>query len=627
MPQTKKQQMNKSLPIATDTLQRTALFQRESINTDARTVELAFSSEEPVERWFGNEILDHSPASIRLGRLRDGGPVLVDHDTRDHVGVVDSVSIDPDRRGRAVVRFGKSARAMEIFNDVADGIRKSVSVGYRIHNLILENQNDETGDTYRATDWEPYEVSIVSVPADASVGIGRSSDAPANKPEVKPIEEKSMTEKTTPAEPDQAAIDAARATGATAERARVSAINTLGERLGMADLAREFINNGEGVDAFQTAAIERMASHKAKPITTETTELGMNDKEARSFSILRALHALANPTDRRAQAAAAYEFEASQAAADKMGRASRGITVPLDVLKRDLLVGTATAGGHTVASELQAGSFIDMLRNRSLMMQPGMATVLPDLVGNIPIPRQTGGATGYWVAENGAVTESQQAFDQVTLTPKTVGGFTDISRKLLIQSSIAMENFVRGDLSKVLALALDLAALHGTGTSNQPTGIAATSGIGSVAGGTNGLAPAWSHILGLETEVSIDNADVGSLRYVTNAKVRGKLKAVEKASGTAQFVWEDGQMNGYDAMVTNQVSSTLDKGTSTGVCSAIFFGNWADLLIGMWGGIDINIDTSTGSTAGTVRVVALQDADIAVRHAESFAAMLDALTT
>ena len=215
------------------------------------------------------------------------------------------------------------------------------------------------------------------------------------------------------------------------------------------------------------------------------------------------------------------------------------------------------------------------------------------------------------------------------MTPKTVGAFTDMSRRLLMQSSIDVENFTRTDLATVLALAIDLASLHGSGSSNQPTGVAATSGIGSVAGGTNGLAPAWSHLVSLETEVSIDNADVNRLAYVTNAKVRGKLKQVEKASNTGLFLWADGAqpINGYPAYISNQVSSTLTKGSSSGVCSAIFFGNWADLIIGLWGGLDILVDPYTGSTAGTVRVVALQDVDIAVRHPESFAAMLDALTT
>jgi HK97 family phage major capsid protein len=215
------------------------------------------------------------------------------------------------------------------------------------------------------------------------------------------------------------------------------------------------------------------------------------------------------------------------------------------------------------------------------------------------------------------------------MTPKTCGAFTDFSRKLMLQSSIDVENFVRGDLAAVLALEIDRVALHGSGASNQPTGIAATAGIGSVAGGANGAAPSWANIVALETEVAIDNADIGRLAYVTNARVRGKLKVTEKAGSTGLWVYADGAtpLNGYQTIVTNQVSSTLTKGTSSGVCSAIFFGNWADLLIGMWSGVDLTVDPYQGATAGTVRVVALQDVDVGIRHPESFAAMLDALTT
>jgi HK97 family phage major capsid protein len=255
------------------------------------------------------------------------------------------------------------------------------------------------------------------------------------------------------------------------------------------------------------------------------------------------------------------------------------------------------------------------------------ATMMNDLVGNIAIPRQTGGASSYWVAESGAVTESQAAFDQVTMSGKTVGSMSDISRKMLLQSSLDVEAFVRNDLATSLALAIDSAAINGTGASNQPTGILNTSGIGSVVGGTNGAAPDWADIVDLESELALDNADIGSLGFLTNAKVRGKLLQTEKASSTGQYVWaENNTLRGYNAAVSNQVPSNLTKGSSS-VCSAILFGNWSDLIIGTWGGIDINVDTSTGSSSGTVRVVALQDVDIAVRHAESFAAMKDALTT
>ncbi|GIV86624.1 MAG: hypothetical protein KatS3mg054_0653 [Chloroflexus sp.] len=353
--------------------------------------------------------------------------------------------------------------------------------------------------------------------------------------------------------------------------------------------------------------------------------IGMGEKDLRQYSLIRAIRAASTGDWRGAE----LEREASEATAKKVGREPQGFFVPQDWLEsRDLVKGTPSAGGYLVATDLLAQSFIELLRNRMMVQRAG-ATILGGLVGDVAIPRQTGGATAYWVAESASPTESQQTVDQVPLTPKTVGAYTDISRKLLRQASIDVEAFVRRDLATVLALAIDFAALHGTGSSNQPTGIANVSGIGSVAGGANGAAPTWEHIVKLETEVAVDNADIGALGYMTNAKVRGKLKATPRTATYGDImVWEgnDTPLNGYPAYVTNQVRSDLTKGTSTGVCSAIFFGNWNDLLIGMWGGLDILVDPYTGSTSGTVRVVALQDVDIAVRHPESFAAMLDALT-
>lgn len=364
-----------------------------------------------------------------------------------------------------------------------------------------------------------------------------------------------------------------------------------------------------------------------RPTPMADPNIGMSGADIRQYSLVRAINAAATGDWRNAR----LELEASEAVAKRMGISPQGLFVPYDWMaggeQRDLVKGTSTAGGHTVATNLLSQNFIDLLRNRMVLQQAGI-TVLSGLVGDVAIPRQTGGATAYWVAESGAPTESQQAFDQVTMNPKTLGAFTDMSRKLLKQSSLDVEAFVRMDLAMIQALEIDRAGLHGSGSSNQPTGIAATSGIGSVAGGTNGLAPTRTHLVNLETEVAQDNADVGNLAYVTNTKVRGKLKLTEVASNTGIWTWQDGPtpLNGYRALVSNQVSSTLTKGTSSGVCSAIFFGNWRDLIMGMWGGLDLMVDPYTASTSGTVRVIVLQDVDIAVRHPESFSAMLDALT-
>jgi HK97 family phage major capsid protein len=187
---------------------------------------------------------------------------------------------------------------------------------------------------------------------------------------------------------------------------------------------------------------------------------------------------------------------------------------------------------------------------------------------------------------------------------------------------------VQNDLAAILGLAIQQAAISGTGLSNQPSGIL-TQVTSSVIGGANGAAPTWANIVQLESDVAVANADVGTLAYLTNAKVRGKLKGTSKVASQNGFIWEAGDtpLNGYRAAVTNAVPSNLTKGTANGVCSAIVFGNFADLVIGMWGALDLMVDPYTGSTAGTVRVVALQDVDVALRNVVSFSTMVDALTT
>jgi HK97 family phage major capsid protein len=383
----------------------------------------------------------------------------------------------------------------------------------------------------------------------------------------------------------------------------------------------------------------------AKKSQGKTAKLGMSDSEVRSYSLIRAIDA----ASRNDWSRAGLELEASRAVSKQLGRDARSFFVPADFLhgrrqtrqvktrhgwqframeqRADMTVGTAGDGGNLVATDMLADSFIDALRNRMVVLRAG-AMSLSGLNGDVAIPKQTGGATAYWVAEDGAPTNSNATVGQVALTPHTVGAYTDISRKLLKQSSVDVEQLVRNDLTQVLSIAIDYAALHGdSGTdANQPDGIETFGDTTSVAGGTNGAAPTWGNIVGLETAVAQDNADVGRLAYVTNAKVRGKLK--QTVIGTDQrMIWGgDNLVNGYDVFTTNQVRSNRSKGSGTNL-STIFYGNWGDLLIGFWSGLDIMVDPYSNSTTGAVRVVAFQDVDINSRHDESFAAMLDAITT
>jgi len=576
----------------------TGKYQRAELTTfdevEDRTYEFPFSSEFPVARYFGNEILSHEANAADLSRLNDGAPLLFNHNPDRVIGVVEGARIDSKgRRGYARVRFSRNPFAQEILSDVKDGVLRNVSFGYSIDKMEERGSGD-----YVATAWAPYEVSIVSVPADKTVGIGRAltptepaaSAAPSPDP-LPPMENTA---------PDLAVV---RAEAVEAERSRIAEISALCDKHKMGELGRQLVESGRSIDEARAAVLDKM-NIPQEIVNMSAADLGMSEKEARSFSFLRAINYLSNPTDRSAREAAAFEIEASDAAAAKLGRQSRGITIPQDVLRRDLNVGTATAGGNLVETMLDAGSFIDLLRNASALDQAG-ATVLTGLTGNVAIPRQSGAGTAYWVAESGAPTESQQTVDQVSLTPKTVAAFTDYSRRLMIQSSIDVENMVRSDLARVLALKIDLAGLYGTGSNSEPLGLKLTTGIGTEDFAAD--APTFAEVVALESDVATANALLGSPVYLMNAAMRGNLKTTKKDAGSGIFIMENGEVNGYRGVLSNQVAS-----------NDLWFGNFADLIIGYFSGLDLMVDPYTNSTSGTVRVVAMQDVDIAVRHPESF---------
>lgn len=295
--------------------------------------------------------------------------------------------------------------------------------------------------------------------------------------------------------------------------------------------------------------------------------------------------------------------------------------------RRDMTVGTTTAGGHMVATNL--GDLIPFLDPETPLVRLG-ARQLTGLVGNLDLPRWAARSTGYPVAEQGSITESTPTLAKLSLTPKRQGATLDTSLQLIRQSSFDVENLTRADLRLVLMQLQEQYAIQGTGSGNQPTGITATSGIGSVAGGTNGLIPAWSHIVGLETEVAVDNALRGKLGYLSTPQIAGVLKQVKRDVAGNGFIWEglndgSGMVNGYKAATSTLVPSTLTKGTSSGICHAIIFGNFQELIMAYWGGVEIIVDPYTLATTGTVRITANAFFDVGVRHAQSFSAMLDAL--
>lgn len=644
----------RSAPVAGAEFRREFELDRRSINEQARTVDLSFSSEAEVERYYGIEILDHSQGAIRLGRLNNGGALLVNHDRDDQVGVVESVAIGADRRARAVVRFGRSTRAQEIFQDVVDGIRRLVSVGYRVHRTETSQRGGV--ELVRVTDWEPYEISLVSIPADDSVGVGRGETQQPPTPTIQ-VQSNTVNRAQIIAElqsrgiqfDNNASDDALRSLlngggnhAASAERQRVADITRISEQMRSngveCDVSRA-ISDGTSADSFRAHALDELIRQRNTDYRPgfPSGSGGMSRGEVRDvnrFDLGVALRA----------AAAGHQFtgierellQEGQNEARVAGIQDPGsLTLPSFLVRRDLRDMTATGttstagdqGGMTISTN-RVG-LLDDFFNSSIMRELG-ATILPGLVGNLELPRLAAGTAPAKKAENGGADEVTPTTASLTLTPKRLPAFIDVSQQLLLQSSVAIETMLRMHLTNQMLAIQEAAFFHGGGT-QEANGIAGTAGIGSVVGGTNGLAPAYSHIVGLETAVDIVNALGGSLRYATNGQIRGKLKQTPKQSSGVEgnFILSDlapNTLNGYGVEFTNAISRTLTKGSSSGVASAIFFGNFRDYVIGYWGGLSLElIRDSANAKVGQYTLVANTYYDGGVVRPKSFAAMLDAL--
>ncbi len=608
------------------------------VSEDERSIEFPFSSEYPVARYFGNEILQHDERSVDLSRLNDSAPLLFNHDPNKVIGVVERAWIDgKKKRGYVNVRFSRNAFAQEVLADVRDGVLRNVSFGYAINDMEQRGSGD-----FVATSWSPYEVSVVSIPADPTVGVGRALDVQPAAPAASPNPE---TEPEVPMEntPDLSAVRAeAAAEAAKAERARIAGITALAEKHGMADLGRQLIEGGRSLDEARAAVLEKLG---AKPVET-VAPVEMAAQERAAYSITAGIRAALTGDWSSREAGLVRELSREVEKSGVQKSAERSFFVPFSALSKRATYVTsgATTGGNLVATDLLADDFIEFLRNNSVMLSLGVRT-MPGLVGNVAIPRRSGVANTYYLStQTTAITQSESTFDQVTMAPKNLAALSKYSRQTLLQGTPGIEQLVRRDLTDGLNLAVDLGILNGSGSSGQPTGIMQTSGIGSVAMGTNGGAITLEKLVDLETEVMIDNGAVNrdNVAYVTNAKVMGALKKLRAGGSTTS----DGpflvnavgntlgrgpagsQINGYPIAVTNQVPSNLTKGTASGVCSAVLMGDFSQAMVGFWGnGLEITVgEDSDDFSKALTSVRGIITYDVAVRHAESFAAILDVTT-
>jgi len=612
-----------------------------AINEEDRTIEIAFSSEAEVERGYGTEVLDHRSASVRLDRLNNGGAFLMEHNRNDQIGVVERAWIDDDKKGRAVVKFSKSARAEEIFEDVKDGIRRLVSVGYRIHEMDSEKM-DGGRESIRATDWEPYELSLVSIPADDSVGVGRGMENQTT--ENQNLKTENMSENNDiPSAPEQRSVEvineaprvdinAERHSAVSAERSRIANIQAVAEQAkerGISLDVSKAVSDGVSADDFRQAAFDKVCEKKAEFVPADLSK--SEKRDLGRFDLGTALRAHYSGSKLEGAEREIVEEGIREAKNAGIGQ-SRGIMLPsFYVNKRDMSATGQTSvagdqGGMTIATD-KTGLLDDFFAS-SVMNQLG-ATVLTGLTGNLDIPILAAGTAAAGKAENGAADPVSPTTSQLSLTPKRLPAFIDVSDQLLSQSSSAIEAMLRGHLTAQMLATQEAAFFHGAG-SVDANGVAGTSGIGSVLGGTNGAAPDYADIIALEEKVDAQNALQGGLAYATNGQIRAKLKQTSKQTSGVEgnFIISDGSpntINGYRAEFTNAISRTLTKGSSS-VASAIFFGNFADYVIGYWGGLNLELlRDSANAKTGLHTLVANTYYDGGVRRPKSFSAMLDAL--
>lgn len=596
---------------------RTLSFVRESVDDDARTVELSFSSEEPVERWFGMEILGHEPGECDLSRLNNSGAFLMDHNTRDHRGAIESALID-QKKGRATIRLSKSERGEELWSDMRDGIRPHVSVGYRILEIVHVKRDESGMDWYRATKWQPYEISSVSVPADTSVGLGRSDESEDVTDFNIEIRELDMDEdEVLVPEGDQkrdnkpAAKPRAKAPAVPVdenairqqETERCQEIMAMGQQFGLGREADEAVKSQHSVDQFRQLVLTAVRDKKAKPAGTEMN-LGLSDKDVRRYSLINAVRASITGNWK----GAGLEREVSVALADKMGKDARGFYVNYEVLSQLGRAAQSTGagmGGELVATDLWSSQFIDLLRPNSIAAGLGVRFAT-GLVGNVDIPKMTSGSSFYWIDEDEDGTESNVGLGIIKMSPKTIAGAVPITRRLMQQSTPDIDLLVRDEMLRGIGLGIDKAVFLGTGLNNQPLGIKNQTGVHAIpipAGGWD-----WATIVAFETAVAESNALAANMAYAMRPSLRGTLKTTEKAAGTAKYLWDGDQVNGYPGVVSTQLET-----------GAMLHGDFSQALVGMWGALDLTVDKSTKAASGGTVLRVFQDADVAVRHGAAFA--------
>lgn len=603
----------------TDTLRRRTFAASEVRAVGApedRRIELSVASTAPVGRLDGDEVLNLS--GMDTSRVASGiCPLLLNHDPDKLIGTVEAVRLDGDKL-RACIRFGNGPLATEIFGDVTARIRRGVSIGYRYN----ETARRPDGSGYDVIKSELVEVSIASVPADATVGVGRNLKG--NKmPVVTDIAEREA----------QVAAGLAEIAWHKAE----GNCRTLGDRHGIPRaktdrwLASRADRPAADLEAdFRLYVLDQLPDDQ--PLVNGAPAVHPDRSEVRGdvMTAIGGLAAIRGVGD-RAQVRS-FEFGRMQERSDEMARATGRQPSGMYITMQDYLPAqraTQLAANHPalLPTDSLVGMMIDPLRAASVCMKMGAGFISLVHLSDIPGYESF---TGGWYAEDEAAPEEAPTTRAVPLRPKRQTIRSKYSSVIALSSDPNVRGLARKNMLQTLMGNVDRAALTGSGTGANPRGILATVGIGSVAMGTNGEAIDWDAVCRLQRAVFSEDVtgDPSLFGYVTNHNVRHKLLTTERADGTAKFILDDTapeKLAGFAAGYSSAIPANGTKGSGTALSSMVF-GKWDDLVIAQFGGIDVIVDNVTEAAKANLIITTTSHFDFAVRHPESFAAIRDIVT-
>lgn len=615
-------------------------------------IEFSLSSAEPYRRWFGTEILNHTDEAVALDRINGGSAAfLFNHDRDAYIGTLTRGWLDDGKlRVRAVFELDNDDNplARKIYKSVVNGTLRSVSVGYSYDEVMFEERDGE--DYIIATRWTPFEGSIVTVPADATVGIGRSFDEDRENLEGKSEVAVSPTASSTTRQersPMEETLTVDKDKLLRSERERTAAIYACGNKHNCPELAAKAVDEGWSVMELRSHILEKQPEQQ--PIAKTNDPLGMEKKEQQRYSVSKAIEAVidggwkGNCFEKEVHDSLVQQAQHNK---NYKERDFFSVKIPyqdLDVNRasamqvRDQQVSNAALGGNLVETELAEESFINIFRNKSVMRRMGMRSIT-GLTANLDLPKHVEGVTDgqsiYWVAEDEDVGLIESRFGIVPFRPKIAGSYMYVTRSMLIQSSIPMDNFIREELAIAMALGMDWTAIRGSGIGNEPLGLLNLTGTNPIIFGVDGDIPDVPRLVQFETKIATANADERTMGWIMNPKLRGELKSRPRFQNTGnETLWvsanngtsNEGYVNGYRVGVSNQVPANLTKGNGTDL-NALIFGDYSRWICAEWGTMELAADPYHKFLSGGVRVRIIHECDMNATQPSAFSVATDVAT-